>query len=101
LRAMQGSYADLFILLRCSAVYVALHQGRIAGLCQAEQEVPMTAIAFVKVVAGQNAVATQSAATPAKGILSRIMDAIVAARAAQAEREVARYLATRDFHSRY
>ena len=59
----------------------------------------MTAVGFMKIVAGQNAVAAQPAAAPAKGLFSRIMDAIVTARAAQAEREVARYLATRDYHS--
>ncbi|WP_454915628.1 hypothetical protein [Xanthobacter sediminis] len=35
------------------------------------------------------------AETPAKGILWRMLDALIAARAAQAEREVARYLALR------
>lgn len=33
---------------------------------------------------------------PAKGVLARIVDAVIAARTAQAEREVARYLALRN-----
>lgn len=36
-----------------------------------------------------------AAERPAKGVLARMFDALIAARAAQAEREVARYLSHR------
>jgi len=39
--------------------------------------------------------AADPAVTPAKGVFRRMLDAVIAARAAQAEREVARYLALR------
>lgn len=51
----------------------------------------MSAVAYSKTLAAKGAVS----ATPAKGLFARMWDAIVAARAAQAEREVAHYLATR------
>ncbi|MBB6309331.1 hypothetical protein [Xanthobacter tagetidis] len=51
----------------------------------------MSAVTFPKSLAGQKSVAVTSA-TPAKGFFARVLDAIIAARSAQAEREIARHM---------
>lgn len=51
----------------------------------------MSAIALTKTLPLRGAV-DASAAKPAKGFFARMMDAIIAARVAQAERELARYM---------
>lgn len=52
----------------------------------------MSAVTFPKTLAEPKGVSVKAAGTPAKGFFSRVLDAIIAARSAQAEREIARYL---------
>ena len=51
----------------------------------------MSAVTFPKTLAGQTSVPAAKA-VPAKGFFARVLDAIIAARSAQAEREIARHL---------
>lgn len=52
----------------------------------------MSAVTFTKTLAGQKPVAAKAPAAPAKGFLARVMEAIIASRSAQAEREIARFM---------
>lgn len=63
-----------------------------APLRPLQQEASMSAVTFPKSLAGQKSVSVQAAGTPAKGFFARVLDAIIAARSAQAEREIARHM---------
>lgn len=55
----------------------------------------MSAVTYPAKSFSADRTAVPSAGKPAPGLLRRMLDALIAARAAEAEREVARYLALR------
>lgn len=56
----------------------------------------MSAVALSKTISLAGTKAAAPVEAPTKGVFARIVDAIVAARMAQAERELARYIVLRD-----